>query len=204
MEMQERPPYVRFEVRAEEDRTASIEAGHYVAKNVAYALITPAGSKDCVEKVAEDWLAQIARQSRDGGYPPQWVEHFKAAFKQWQEDNTIPESGTPIKGWQLLSPAQQQQILSANVRTVEDLAVLNEAGLARIGMGARDLQQKAKAWLEEGQSKGSVAAKNAAMQVELDALKERLTALETENARLREKGDKRRRPEPQANDFEVG
>lgn len=33
-----RPPYVTFEFRAEEDRAASIEAGHYVSKDVAYAL----------------------------------------------------------------------------------------------------------------------------------------------------------------------
>ena len=32
--LEERPPFVRFEVRAEEDRQASIEAGHYVGKDV--------------------------------------------------------------------------------------------------------------------------------------------------------------------------
>ena len=47
---QDRPPFVNFEVRAEEDRTASIEQGHYVAVDVDYALITPAGSRDCVER----------------------------------------------------------------------------------------------------------------------------------------------------------
>ena len=43
--MQARPPYVQFEMRAVEDRQASIDAGHYVAKDVAYAIITPAGSR---------------------------------------------------------------------------------------------------------------------------------------------------------------
>ena len=198
MEMKERPPYVRFEVRAEEDRNASIESGHYVARNVAYALITPPGSKDCVEKIAEEWIDGIKAKARNGEYPPEWAAHFAAAYKQWQEENTIPENGTPIKGWQLLSPAMQQQILSANVRTVEDLAVLNENGLSRIGMGARDLQQKAKAWLEEGATKGAVAAKYSALLVEVDALKDRITTLEREKADLQAQvGRKRKQQQPQ-------
>ena len=181
MEMTESPPYVRFEQRAEEDRNASIDAGHYVAKNVNYALITSPGSKDCVEKIAEDWLAQIKEKARDGSFPAQWAEHFAYVFKHWQEENTIPETGTPIKGWAMLSPAMQQQVIQANIRTVEDLAVMNESGLQRIGMGARDLQNKARAWLAEAASVGSVAAKNAALELKLEAALERIVTLEEEN-----------------------
>lgn len=185
MEMADRPPYVRFEQRAEEDRNGSIEAGHYVAKNINYALITSPGSKDCVEKIAEDWLAQIKNKAREGGFPPQWADHFAFAYKQWQEENTIPENGTPIKGWALLSPAMQQQVLAANIRTVEDLAVMNESGLARVGMGARDLQRKAAAWLEEARSTGAVASKNAALEMKVEQLLERLLTLEEENKALK-------------------
>lgn len=184
MEMTERPPYVRFEQRAEEDRNSSIESGHYVARNVNYALITPPGSKDCVEKIAEEWLAQIKTKARDGTFSPQWAEHFAFAFKQWQEENTIPETGTPIKGWALLSPAMQAQVLQANIRTVEDLAVMNETGLSRVGMGARDLQNKAKAWLAEAASIGSVASQNAALQMQLEQAVERMALLEEENKAL--------------------
>lgn len=193
MEMTERPPYVRFEQRAEEDRNASIEAGHYIAKNVNYALITPPGSKDCVEKVAEDWLAQIKDKAREGTFSPQWADHFAFAFKQWQEENTIPETGTPIKGWALLSPAMQQQVLAANIRTVEDLAVMNESGLARVGMGARDLQRKAAAWLEEARSTGAVASKNAALEMRLEQALDRIVALEDENKALADRLGKKQR-----------
>ena len=193
MEMADRPPYVRFEQRAEEDRNGSIEAGHYVAKNINYALITSPGSKDCVEKIAEDWLAQIKNKAREGGFPPPWADHFAFAYKQWQEENTIPENGTPIKGWALLSPAMQQQVLAANIRTVEDLAVMNEDGLARVGMGARDLQNKAKAWLAEASSVGSVAAKNAALEMKVEQLLDRLVTLEEENKALASQVGKKNR-----------
>ena len=45
---QARPPHVVYERRAEEDRTASIEQGRYVSRDVDYAIVTPAGSKDRV------------------------------------------------------------------------------------------------------------------------------------------------------------
>lgn len=190
MDMNNRPPYVRFETRAEEDRNASIEKGHYVARNVDYALITPQGSKDVVERIAEDWLAQIARQAQENGYPQPWVDHFRSAYNQWKETNTIPETGTPIRGWQLLSPAQQAQVLSANIRTVEDLAVSNESSLIRMGMGSRDLQSKARAWLEAAEGPGKLAAENAALKTKLEALEAQVAEL---SQYRRESNDKRRR-----------
>ena len=54
-----RPAYVQFEVRAVEDRTATLESGHFVAKDVIYALVTPAGTKDRLEKNAEEWIKRM-------------------------------------------------------------------------------------------------------------------------------------------------
>ena len=56
-----KPPFVIFETRAVEDREQSIAEGHYVAKDVNYAIITPAGTKDRIEKVAEDFAAEVAK-----------------------------------------------------------------------------------------------------------------------------------------------
>lgn len=187
MEMQERPPYVRFEVRAEEDRNASIEAGHYVARDVEYALITPPGSKDCVERLAAEWLAQIKNQAHEGRYPLAWSEHFHAVYRAWKENNAIPENGTPIRGWQLLSPAQAEQVLAGNIRTVEDLASANEEALRRIGMGARDMHNKARAWLQSAQDSGKLAAESAALQMENEQLKGRVAALEARLEQMAEK-----------------
>lgn len=193
MDFTERPPYVQFEMRPEEDRSASIKAGHYVAKNVAYALITSPGSRDCTEQIADEWLARIKERARSGTFNPKWVEHFEFLYKEWTNENTLPENGAPIKGWPIASPAMQQQILQANVRTVEDLAAANEDTMRRIGMGARDLQTKARAWLEAASGTGKVAAKNAALEVENEQLKERLKVLEQRLASV-EQAPRRGRP----------
>lgn len=190
MEFAERPPYVAFETRAIEDRTASIEAGHYVAHDVDYVVITPAGSKDQIERIAEEWLAQIRRQAGEGKYNPVWVQHFEAVYRQWKETNTIPENGTSIKAWPLLSPAQVATVLAANIRTVEDLATANEDAIRRLGMGGRDLKTKAVAWLDSAKDAGKVAAENAALKLELDGLREQVQELMQYR---RESNDKRRK-----------
>jgi len=174
---QERPPYVAFEIRAIEDREASLEAGHYVAKDVIYALITPQGSKDRIERVAEDWVKQCFQHAEEGRMPLEWAKGFETGFKMYQEGREIPENGTPIVTWPAIGPAQQKQILDANIRTIEDLAQANEASLAAIGIGARGLKQKAQAWLDAAGETGKTA-------LELDNLRQRMAELEARNEKL--------------------
>lgn len=175
-EMDARPPYVMFEVRPVEDRAASIEQGRYVAKDVIFAVVTPAGTKDKIEKVAEDWFAGIKANVREGRFPAQWLTAYEAQFEAFKKNEEVPEIGTPIKTWPALSPAQVKNILGANIRTVEDLADANEEALMRIGMGSRGLKDKAKAWLQSAEKKGIPA--------------EKLAALEAENTQLREDNEK--------------
>ena len=127
-----RPPYVTFELRAVEDREASIAAGHFVAKDVAYAIITPQGSKDRIERVAAEWFSQLEQQSREDRFPSEWLRAFKAAFKDWQEGHEPAVNGTDVRNWPAASPAQVKALLDVKVRTVEDLAAANEETIGRL------------------------------------------------------------------------
>lgn len=172
---QERPPYVTFEYRSVEDREASLAAGHYVGKDVGYAIITPAGSKDKIERVADEWFANLRQSVSEERFPGEWLDGFEKMYKRWKENLETPEEGTAIMSWPAISPSQQKAILNANVRTVEDLAVANEPTLVAIGMGARSLQMKARSWLETANDVGKIAERNAALetkQVELEAANE--------------------------------
>lgn len=174
----DRPPFVNFEVRAEEDRTASIEAGHYVAKDVDYALITPAGSRDCVERKVEDWFAHIEDQAQQGRFPHEWVEGFKFKYKHWKETQELPVEGTAIKSWNVVSPAQCRLLLDLNVRTVEDLSNANEELIARLGMGGRDLVRRAKIWLESASNVGQTSERLNAEIAAREAAEARIKSLE--------------------------
>lgn len=175
---QERPPYVVFEVKVLEDRQASIEAGHYVGKDVNFACITPQGSKDRVEIQADDWIKMLAEEANRGRFNPAWLQSIRAMYEAWKQGQELPVDGYPVKNWPVLSPAQVQTFLDIGIRTVEDVAGMNEEAIHRIGMGARNLKQRAQEWLSSA-DKGKSSE-------EINALKIKNTELETSNKELRE------------------
>lgn len=175
-EMEERPPYVRFEQRAIEDRAKSIESGIFSYKDKDFVLVMAHGSRDVFEDDAENWLSKQEAHARNGRIPKEHYEYFKKAYASWKEGQEMPIEGTPIKAWAVLSPAQQNTVIQANIRTVEDLALAPEGALHEIGMGARALKQKAQAWLDTAQT-----GKGAEKIVDLES---KLQLLADENEKL--------------------
>jgi hypothetical protein len=175
----ELPPYVVFETRAFEDPVASREAGHYVAVDVDVALIVPRGSRDRVMKKVHEWLPQVEVQVSEGRIPPEWLNAYRNGYRAWKEGQEAPIDGTDIKNWPVIGPAQLKMLQEWHVRSVEELANANEELLRRVGMGARELQNKARAWLCSANDVGKVTEQLAQMQKELEILRERNITLET-------------------------
>lgn len=176
--------FVRFEQVPQEDFAKSREAGHVVMKDVEMVYITPAYTKDVIIKEVPAWQEQIRRQLEHGQIPQEHYDHYLKCYKNWKEGLDEPLSGTPIKGWPVLSPAQQQTLIAMHIRTVEDLANVNDEGLKRIGMGSTDMKNRAIAWLVSAQDKGkatieiaSLKAKETNMQGEIDALRKQVEML---------------------------
>ena len=151
-----RPPYVVFEKREVEDRAASIEKGHYVPKEIDIAVITRPGSRDSIEKEAKVWLQELRERARKNEVPQVWYDGFTAAYKSWCEGEELPVKGTPIKGWPVLSPVAQKDLIAAGIRTVEDLAQLPDSEVQSVGTGAIAYKQKAQAWLSAANDTGKV------------------------------------------------
>lgn len=163
-----RPPYIEFKRIAVEDRQATIEAGHRVTRNEDMAFIMQPGSRDIVEKIASDWLAQITKLSDNNMYPKEWVKHFKSMYQDWLDGKEADHDGTSLREWPPISPAEVENLARIKCFTVEDLAVLNDDAIRLGGMGTRILKDKAVKWLEASNDAGK--------------LTERITALEAENA----------------------
>jgi hypothetical protein len=176
-EREERPSYVQFETRTMEDKVASVREGRYVAKDFDVVLVTPSYSKDCVEYKVDQWLVNIERNLREGRIPEKWAEHWRESYKRWKAGQELPLSGTPIKGWGVISPAQQANLIAMNCRTVEDLAAANDDGLRRMGMGAVDLRTKARTWLASMNDHGGVTVKMATIEQENEVLKTTVESL---------------------------
>ena len=187
---QARPPHVIFERRAEEDRQASIEAGRYISRDVDYAIVTPSGSKDRVERVVSDWFSMLAGEVRAERWPQAWLDQLKSGYEAWTRGQTPPENGTPLSTWPALSPAQVKNWAQVGLRTIEELAEANEEALSAYGMGARDMKARAKLFLENAGGSAALVAKLraseeliASMQVRMESLEAQLKASAMENAK---------------------
>ena len=178
---QARPPHVVYERRAEEDRTASIEQGRYVSRDVDYAIVTPAGSKDRVERVVADWFLMLAGEVKAERWPQAWLDQLRAGYESWTRGQTPPESGTPLSTWPALSPAQVKNWAQIGIRTIEELAEANEEALSAYGMGSRDMKSRAGLFLENAKSdSGPLVAKLRAAEELIASMEVRMKSLEAQ------------------------
>ena len=177
LDRKDRPAYVRFERVPVEDMAASKSAGHYVARDVDYALITPPYSKDVFKIKVEQWKMNMKQDVHNQRMPEEWMVNYLKAYEMWRNGQEMPLSGTPIKGWGVISPAQQETLIRMMVLTVEDLAAINDEGVKRVGMGGLDLKNKAVAWLSQLNDKGPLTQEIAAVKKENDILKSSVETL---------------------------
>ena len=169
-------PFVQFEMRAVEDRAATLANGSYTTKDVAYSIITPAGSKDRYEKEASEWFAGLMQNVREERFPQEWLDLFTRRFEAWKKSEEMPVEGTPIKNWPVLSPSQRANCLAWHILTVEQLAAANEEVITRLGMGGRSLVQQAKDYLQ--------AAGPGKVTLDLDSLRTEVSMLKAQNDML--------------------
>jgi hypothetical protein len=185
--LEDKPPYIKYEMREIEDRAATIANGQYTAKDILFVVVTPAGSKDELDFEAEAWLARQRDAVRAGRLPQKWLDYYLAVKKAHEEGLEEPTNGTPLSRWPGLSPAQHKNFLSCNIRTVEDVASMNEEALMRVGMGARSLQQRAQAYLDALKSGvGQASEANAALKVENASLAQQVKDLNEQVHQLKQ------------------
>lgn len=172
-----RPPLVIFREDFVEDRDASQKAGHMVTRPINTVILRQPGARDTVEKVAEEWLETLSR-NRD--MRPEWVQAYKNHFIEWQKDRSSDAAviGTHIKLWPAIDKKFAELFLNAGVRTVEDLAQANEELIARIGIGGREWQYKARKWLETSKNVGTVVEEVLALKAKEEANKAKIKELE--------------------------
>lgn len=185
---QPRPPFVEFKQVAVEDRNASIAAGRRVTKNVNMALIMQPGSRDQLEIIAEDWLETLKRSLYDGSpnaYPEEWVAQFRTKFESWKQGIEAPVSGTHVREWAAIGPAEVENLLSLKIFTVEDVGAMTEEAMAKYGMGGRALRDKARDWLSAQSVAQDVAKENNDLKKQLEELTARIAELEASPKRGR-------------------
>ena len=121
---------VKFYLKSVPDTAESAEKGRPMFRELEYIDIKVPGQRDGVARPAT---------ARDKGRFPQ---HYQA-FKNRME---MPVSGTPLSEWSAVSRSMAEQLSFQNVKTVEQLADLNDSNMGFMP-GLQTFKQKAKDWL---------------------------------------------------------
>lgn len=180
----ERPAYVRFEKRAIQDKQASLVTGHFVSKDVDYILVTPPYSRDCIEKSAEKFFQQKMVDVKKGRVPQAHFDYWKRAYEAWKEGQEAPVDGSPLRDWNGISPSQFKNLQAAGCRTIEDVAQMNDEGIRRVGMGAANLKNRARLWLQAAKDHGPLVGELADLKRENEQLSGAVESLRQQVQRL--------------------
>lgn len=100
------------------------------------------------------------------------ISHFVEEFEKNSEDFVI--DGTPIEDVSFIHPSLVGMLKLKNIHTVEILSEVPDSALSGLGMGSRDLRDKAKYYVDSRKSEAPVMA----LKQENIDLKNRLEALE--------------------------
>lgn len=109
---------------------------------------------------------------------------IERAYEHWKKGQEEPLDGTPLAAWAGVNAAQAERLKLMHIRTVEDVAALTDADFDKIGMGARAMREKARAFIANKQGSAKIeealAARdeeNARLKAELAELQETVKAL---------------------------
>lgn len=187
-------PLIRFTREAVDIPGAVSPTGVVQTRDVEYVHVTPPYSKDEVVKKAKAFFEECAQKVGAQRMPREDLAAYQQQYDAWKQGLEIPLVGTPIRGWPVLSPAQQENLIRAKIPTVEYLSEVNEEGLRAIGMGGTEMKRKAVAWLAQAKDKGPLTLEIAAVRAENDVLRMSVETLTGQVALLMEQARDGKKP----------
>lgn len=106
-----------------------------------------------------------------------WAE-IEPAYNAWREGREVPLNGTPLAAWPGITPEQAEVFRLAGIRSVEQVAEMNDNARSRVRLpNTRELQQLAKLFLENS-GLAAAAEREAAKDRQIADMAERMEAME--------------------------
>lgn len=122
---------VRFMIQPRQDKTQSIEAGRPVFRDCEFIEIRVPGSRDA-----------IARPAR-----PSDIERFPRHYEAFKKRAEMPQEGTPLAEWPIITRSLAEELSFLNIKTVEALASVADTHMGKI-RGLAGFKRKAQEWLD--------------------------------------------------------
>lgn len=170
--------HVEFYSEAVHNIRKSAEEGRPVYDDVEMVRIRVAGDK-LTTYVARANDPSSVREAETGRALP-YKELHAGPYEAFQRGQTYVGTGTPLSEVPFLTKAKVRELQLANVHTAEAFASLDGSNLQKLGMGARELRDQVRGWVEKI-SKNADVAKLAG---ENDALKAQMEQMQAQIAML--------------------
>ena len=106
-----------------------------------------------------------------------YAERFPRQYQQFKAKQSQTKSGTPLDYIPFLTDAKRAELRALSIYTVEALAELDGQPLKNLGIGGRDLKNKAVAYLENANHDGVIMRQ----QQQIDELLTRIKSMEAEH-----------------------
>lgn len=164
---------IRFFHKEVEDKHGSIDAGRTVFKTEEWIEFSTPGSSGRMQVTP--------MRVRD--------EHRKLyaqAYNAWKNNEEPPVDGTTLNEFPMINQGMRDSFKRAGIKTIEALSVADENVLRHVGPGARDAQNKARAWLDASKNTGTVVAKSVANEARLAAQDKMIEKLQKQVVELNE------------------
>lgn len=117
----------------------------------------------------------VRRLLKDGG--PIW-QALKPHYDAWKAGKEAPVNGLRLEAWPGATPQLVKALASFHIRTVEDLADLEDAALTKVPIpGIRSIRQNAKAFVEAQKATAPVAGKIATLEKDNEDLRTQVAEL---------------------------
>lgn len=112
-----------------------------------------------------------------------YAERFSRQYTQFKAQQTQTVRGTPLDHVPFLTEARRAELRALNIYTAEQLAEVDGQELKNLGVGGRDMKNRAIEYIAEAKTH----APSAQLVVELDAMRAKLATLEEDNAALKQR-----------------
>lgn len=170
--------HVEFYTEPQENPAMSRDAGRPIFEDKEFVRIRIVGDpKSSLTAPAHSSAGRDRETGQPFSYADKFPEHYR--YFKAQQDQQIA-AGTPLTEMPWLTAAKRAELKALNILTVEGLAGLDGTMLQRIGMGAREIKNKAQAWLDSAAGnavEGRLAEENATMKAQIEDMQRQMAEL---------------------------
>lgn len=132
------------------------------------------------KKTVHPRLEKLREWVKNGHKSEAILLDYEQRWERFLKKEDDPIVGTPLADWRGANESVKRRAIEVGLNSVEQVAEMDDATIQVIGMGARDMKNKAIAFLDQDTSPIQQAQKMSSMERELAELKARLFTKEQE------------------------